>query len=87
MSRIGEKFVGEGSGTRSRWSPNYSRYQRQGWEPSSPFSPHFFGRRGEETEVARKEWPASQKLSPLPRARAEEVVVAPLCPSPIRGAR
>lgn len=38
-------------------------------------------------EVARKECPASKKLSPLPRSATEEVVVAPTPPSPVPGAR
>ncbi|EDL06240.1 neuronatin, isoform CRA_d, partial [Mus musculus] len=42
---------------------------------------------GRETEVARKECPASQKLSPSPRSGTEEVVVAPAPPSPVPGAR
>lgn len=40
-----------------------------------------------ETEEARKECPASQKLSLLPRSGTEEVVVAPAPPSPVPGAR
>lgn len=46
MSRIDEKLVGEGSETRSRWPPYYSRYQREGWGPGSPLSPHFLGWKG-----------------------------------------
>lgn len=42
---------------------------------------------GRETEVARKECPASQKLIPLPRSGTEVVVVAPAPPSPVPGAR
>lgn len=59
------------------------------------FGAHFYllpahlwlGRGGGETEEARKECPASQKLSLLPRSGTEEVVVAPAPPSPVPGAR
>lgn len=88
MSRIDEKLVGEYPG------PEADSHQREGSGPGSPFSPHFFGRnkkreteRQTDTEVARKEWPASQKLSPWPKAQAEEVVVASRAPSPTPGAR
>lgn len=65
VSRIDEKLVGEYPG------PEADSHQREGSGPGSPFSPHFFRRnkkreteRQTDTEVARKEWPAFQKLSP-----------------------
>lgn len=68
--------------------------EREGSGPGSPFSPHFFGwnkkretERQIDTEVARKGWPASQKLSPWSKAQAEEVVVASRAPSPTPGVR